>query len=525
VVTGKQQVTFQPSQGEGYSIVFSPDGQRVALWPKHVASVGEIWDVQAADKQSTPLGKGFLGKGSLGKGPLGKGLLDKLFDDVREARLLKTIKGHTAGVVQLAFSADGTRLYSADGHGTLKEWDSRTAVPKRRSPGPIVKQSKDGARRLVSQGGSDTDISVRDGAGKELFTFTKHQATVVCADISANGRYALSQDAAGELKVWETGTGEVLLERPYRLDLASRPTMFSADGRRFAAALPEGGVKVWELEHFREILAIPDVTHVVQWSPDCQRLLTTHRSLPKAGAKPFPKDRDGFSPKHWEFDLKLWDVDANKQLHSSKFLYFVQFSPDGKRLAFTLRTGGKAPGSFAVKVLDGTTGAELATFEVDDAGPAGPGPLVFSPDHNRLAAGNSWDDVLVWDIPARKQVFHLKGHLSNVDQVAFSPDGRRLASMTGNRFRFTTGSWSKGEKGGFFGGGRTEDCELILWDMATGSELMRVGVGPPAFAGLSFSPDGHRLAIGGAFDDPRTLSQVLDATPRAAAPATKADGK
>jgi hypothetical protein len=56
--------------------------------------------------------------------------------------------------------------------------------------------------------------------------------------------------------------------------------------------------------------------------------------------------------------------------------------------------------------------------------------------------------------------------------------------------------------------------EVILWDLATGNELMRTGVGSPGTALLSFSADGHRLAIGGDFEDPRAPPEILDATPR-----------
>src|SRR5262249_48014822 len=100
---------------------FSPDGKRVALWPVHVASAGQIWDVQP----SQPM-------------PMDPTEPDNTFPKSR--RLLKTVKGHLTGVVHVAFSADGTRLYSADGNGTLKEGDAPKGPEppgaSARGPGP-----------------------------------------------------------------------------------------------------------------------------------------------------------------------------------------------------------------------------------------------------------------------------------------------------------------------------------------------------------------------------------------------------
>jgi WD40 repeat protein len=400
-VTGKQVAIFQPNQGQRHNVVFSPDGERVALWPIHVASAGQIWKVQPP-------------------------------------RLLKTLKGHTTGVVQLAFSPDGTRLYSADNRGTLKEWDATPPAAESFTLPPLEKRSTDGSRLLVRPAvkpeETGSSIYIHDAAGTVVLTFLAHKATVVSAAISANGRYALSEDEAGATMVWETATGEILLKREVEKGFSRRYqwAMFSANGRRLAAADPSGGVKVWDLDKYRELFATSD--HAIE----------------------------------------------------------VQLSPDGERLALTLPRKTQKPGSreFAIKVLS-ATGAVLGTFDVDDADMSGvpmdslfqllrggPGPVVFSPDKNRVAATSGTADVLVWDIPSGKKIHHLRGHVSNVSTVAFSPDGTRLASMTGNRFQFTRGGLGTGGKGskGKSGGGFPRlvgPHEVILWDLATGNELMR----------------------------------------------------
>src|SRR5262249_27518441 len=70
----------------------------------------------------------------------------------------------------------------------------------------------------------------------------------------------------------------------------------------------------------------------------------------------------------------------------------------------------------------------------------------------------------------------LEGHTAPVRWVAFSPDGRRLAS--------TAGGWGMNGPG-----------EVRLWDAGTG-QLLWAGATPtsPALA-AAFSPDGRELAV------------------------------
>ncbi len=59
--------------------------------------------------------------------------------------------------------------------------------------------------------------------------------------------------------------------------------------------------------------------------------------------------------------------------------------------------------------------------------------MAFSPDGKRLASASGDRTVKVWDAATGQETLTLKGHTGDVWSVAFSPDGKRLASASDDR--------------------------------------------------------------------------------------------
>lgn len=116
-----------------------------------------------------------------------------------------------------------------------------------------------------------------------------------------------------------------------------------------------------------------------------------------------------------------------------------------------------------IKVWDGTTLQELATFEAEQVR-----DLVFSVC-GWLASCSYNREIKLWDVATGTEVATLEGHLYWVNSLAFSPDGKTLAS------------------GSF-------DETIKLWDMATHSEIATLVGHSSDVLGIAFSPDGRTLA-------------------------------
>jgi WD40 repeat protein/DNA-binding SARP family transcriptional activator len=180
----------------------------------------------------------------------------------------------------------------------------------------------------------------------------------------------------------------------------------------------------------------------------------------------------------------------------------VSFAPDGDRFATT-----DEDGDVRLCSVDGRT-RRLVGRHI-----AGATRPVFSPDGTQLATGGANGTIRVWDLPSGAFVDVLRGHHSEVSDLAFAPDGSQIASgSTDTTARLSnlgddhaielTGHTSSVEAVAFSSDGAllitaSTDGTVRVWDTTSGEPVSSFEADGPVHA-LAVSSDGARLVTGGA---------------------------
>lgn len=431
-ITGQSVRTLRAHASEVLAVAYSPDGRRFATACRGRGQPGEakVWDADTG--QELLVLTGHAGEvACVAFGPEGRllatgggcsGVGEVMIWNAATGQELRTLRGHADPVRGVAFRPDG-RLTSASDDETLKEWDVTTGTEIRtlrvhfpgNASGSVTSltYSADGRRLAAGYGdfGAHGEVKVWDTAtGQELLTLRGHTSQVTGVVFRPDGRELASASQDNTIRIWDTVTGqEVLMLRGHSDAVMS--VVYSPDGRQLASASADGTVKLWDATAPQE--TVPLRGHSVEvnrvaYSPD-------GRLIASAGS---------------DHTIRIWDsATARARLvlrgHQDE-IQTVVFSPDGTRIV-------SAGSDALIRVWDTATGKPVYNS------PALPGStrvqdLAFRPDGRRLAAvGTRYDEsgmplagaIQVWDLETRKVVFALDSP-TGIYRAAYSRDGRRL---------------------------------------------------------------------------------------------------
>jgi RNA polymerase sigma factor (sigma-70 family) len=388
LATGKQRRPFDAHPGVLIAVAFAPDGKTVAS-ATHQSI--HFWDVATGEERglTTDLETAYR---SLVFSPDSKVLASVCGADLRlwDAATGKEVlprDGHEGMVHALAFSPDGATLVTAGGAGQPRVWDPATGRQRRVLGGQVrtvrsLAFAPDGKVVFGGDDGGTVHGWDPDGAEKLRFsaseTDDKNQANIVFA-------LALSPD----------GKTLTALDRYERWDeaLQTRRAMVT-----LAWDLPAGKA-VRRLEEPADTLGI--------WT-----LAPGGAVRVKCNTGPQVEVREAATGR------SLGALDGKCQA-----VWPVAFCRDGNTLAGVCHHGVHRPAN--VVLWEVATGLEVRRFEVDGVDLE----VACSPDGRLLAAGGREQAGLqVWDLATGRRLVRYRGYEAKVSSLAFSPDGRRLAS-------------------------------------------------------------------------------------------------
>jgi WD40 repeat protein/serine/threonine protein kinase len=140
----------------------------------------------------------------------------------------------------------------------------------------------------------------------------------------------------------------------------------------------------------------------------------TLKYLDETIPKPDEEDFRGFE---WTYLDRQCRKEVRTLQGHSGFILCVRYSPDGKVIATGEQDG-------TVRIWDATTGSEILSIKRTDGGAIG--QIAFSPDGKRIAAASGWSLPLkVWEVATGQEAMPFKEGGSG---VSFSPDGKLIAT-------------------------------------------------------------------------------------------------
>ncbi|MBC1223908.1 serine/threonine protein kinase [Nostoc sp. UCD121] len=250
-----------------------------------------------------------------------------------------------------------------------------------------------------------------------LHTLTGHSGTLSSVNALAISPddYTLASASDDKIvKLWDLNTQKILASLLGHSQ-AVKSVAFSPDGQILATASDDKTIKLWQVETLKEICTLLGHSHAVKsvaFSPDGQILASGS----------------------WDKTIKLWDVNTGTEIctitgHQLQ-VNSVAFSPQGQLLASasydrTIRlwqiegSQREIQNRPCYSLLGTLSGHAWAVLTV-----------AFSPDGKILATGSDDNTIKLWEVNTGQLICTLVGHSWSVVAVAFTADGETLLSAS-----------------------------------------------------------------------------------------------
>jgi WD40 repeat protein/serine/threonine protein kinase/Flp pilus assembly protein TadD len=545
--TGRPATPPLKHDGPVHSVAFSPNGRRLVT--ASADRTARLWDAATGKELTRPLRhQGWVDAASFS--PHGRRVLTisgrnmAVWNAADGKRLTGPIHVDSANEFEAAFAPDGDHLVTIGGERAVRSYSAATGELEWQTPqagrawlNPQRTWAVSALGSNLSPVGNRTAQVWDVATGKAVTPPLAHLGAIIDATFSPRGHRVVMGSWDGTVRVWAAATGEVVAG-PMRHGGVVVSSAFSPDGRLVVTRELGGLVRVWDLAgsapppaplapeglHRLFVTCSPDGKHVVTYRAGVSGLLWLWnaqtgqliRTLGYPGGAfieaSFSRDGRRLVTAGPQGKAQVWDAATGEPvtplLDHGSWISNAAFSPDGRLLVTTGQDG-------TARVWDVGTGKHVAELKHE----SGVRSATFSPDGRWVAtATGDFSDyselrspmrnarkagaARVWEAFTGRPVTPSLVHQGVVQQVVFSPDGRRLLTLSGH--------------------GSTNRNQVQVWDTATGRPVSPPFAQSQHVMYVAFSPDGRRVATGN-FDGTARVwdaatGQALVALPEQTAP-------
>ena len=406
---GTKLATLLGHSGWITSLAFSADGKTLASGDANKTI--KLWDVDTYKERETLLGhknticaltfmpdvaphySGCLASGSY------DGTI-RFWDTKRGEELATFTSGHTESVKSVAFSEDGTELTTVAFNGILHIWDLKT------------KKELD----AFTEGQCDSTDGAALSSDASFFARKGSTGFIVFKTLSGGLRSRFHSGLGLPLQLWKLSTGKEI-SGPWEHTKSTNAFTISPDNNIFVASIRGESIIGWHRDTGVELFQISTGSQhsgKLTFSPNGQLLATNGNRV----------------------KTQVWDITTQRELtppntekHSA-----LAFSPDSTMLALALEDSKQ----IVLWNITSTGIQEQSRIIHKKLGFSG--QLIFSPDGKILLntqvelfdhPRRFGDAVKLWDTNGN-ELQTLSGFMDNITTLVFSPDGKTLASGSGD---------------------------------------------------------------------------------------------
>lgn len=326
---------------------------------------------------------------------------------------VRTFEGHTADVFAVEFSPDGQTLATASKDGTARIWDVASGnvlhtLDGHSSEVTCVAFSPDGTR--LATGSEDLQIILWDPAtGEALHTLTGHDDHVLTVAFSPDGRQLASGGRDKQVRLWDLSTHQQV-QSPEPNTSVVRCIRYSPDGQTLAACDEDGTIHLWmtaDWQHRAPLRNSDGPLFAIDFQDDSKHLVSAGR----------------------DSTLYCWDLESNtcaphpESKNHESWIRDSKLSPDGTLVANANQNGFTVLWRMDSEENDGPI--QVSTIQGHEGRVWN---VAWSPDGKHLATAGADNVIRLWDVEKQLGISPYSPSSGWVWDLAFTGDTTKFVT-------------------------------------------------------------------------------------------------